>query len=353
MKLRNIGRIMLVAAAFLTAQIAVMVSAEPAHAAVSVGPRISRGEVVARGESWFSDNVQYSQSAYYPEAGGSTTYRTDCSGFVSMAWNVAGGSLDTNALRYNGHITKVISRAELLPGDALVNPKDDNGDGTDWGPGDDSTGHVVLFTGWANDAHTQFKYIEEYDEDQDMNMGTASLSSYGSNYKAITYKGIFDDATETLSTSNLPSPSCSAVQTKKVSIPGRKDTVLSAQTCIQRYYKAGNYDYTLGVIKVSWAPSTQSDDSQSTSPDKFDGIWIHSQPQRNDVSISESRCSLTSAINAAESGTRYCHVDGTDRSPGSWSTDGFINYNTNSDGKYGLDPWYLTGSPGVTTSVQG
>ena len=49
----------------------------PAHA-------ITADIIIARAQSWVAAQVPYSQSNYYTNQYG--TYRTDCSGFVSMAW---------------------------------------------------------------------------------------------------------------------------------------------------------------------------------------------------------------------------------------------------------------------------
>jgi hypothetical protein len=48
--------------------------------AVDLGPPITRSEIIARADTWMHPPVPYSQDAY---KGG---YRTDCSGYVSMAW---------------------------------------------------------------------------------------------------------------------------------------------------------------------------------------------------------------------------------------------------------------------------
>src|SRR4051812_37995954 len=53
-------------------------------AAVSPGPVISRAEIIARAQTWVAAQVPYSQDDYY---GG---YRTDCSGYVSMALKTSG-----------------------------------------------------------------------------------------------------------------------------------------------------------------------------------------------------------------------------------------------------------------------
>ncbi len=48
----------------------------------SIAPAITRPEIVSRAQAWVNAQVPYSQSAYRDG------YRTDCSGFVSYAWNL-------------------------------------------------------------------------------------------------------------------------------------------------------------------------------------------------------------------------------------------------------------------------
>ncbi|WP_425824776.1 peptidoglycan-binding protein [Streptomyces fractus] len=93
-------------------------------------------QIIARAMTWVDAGIPYSQSDYYHG------YRTDCSGFVSMAWG-----LNTNA--WTGNLTNYassISESQLQPGDVLLSQ---------------SAGHVVIFDGWANSSHTQYYAIEE------------------------------------------------------------------------------------------------------------------------------------------------------------------------------------------------
>ena len=53
---------------------------QPSAATADPGPMITRGEILARAESWLHPPVPYSQTAFRDG------YRTDCSGYVSMAW---------------------------------------------------------------------------------------------------------------------------------------------------------------------------------------------------------------------------------------------------------------------------
>ncbi|MFC7817659.1 NlpC/P60 family protein, partial [Streptomyces sp. NPDC057367] len=105
-------------------------------AASSAAPAIKRSTVMARADSWVGKGLDYSWT------GSHEGYRTDCSGYVSMAWNLD-RSLTTPTFASAG-VTETISKGELKAGDALLD--DDAG----------ASGHIVLFHKWANDAKTQY-----------------------------------------------------------------------------------------------------------------------------------------------------------------------------------------------------
>lgn len=105
-------------------------------ARVDLGPRISRGEIVERAESWLRPPVPYSSCRYHQNEYG--IYRTDCSGYVSMAWGLPGippsrhGGLDTVGL---ARVSVPVAKGELRAGDALLAA--------------DGTG-AVIFHEWAD-----------------------------------------------------------------------------------------------------------------------------------------------------------------------------------------------------------
>lgn len=101
---------------------------------------ITRTEILTRAERWVTEQVPYSQTAWWNDSDG--IYRQDCSGYVSMAW-----ALDQDIDFWTGNlntVSHVIDSGQLLPGDILL-----------------STSHTVLFAGWANPGHTLFDYYEE------------------------------------------------------------------------------------------------------------------------------------------------------------------------------------------------
>lgn len=126
-----------------------------------------RKTAIDRAFSWYDDDVPYSQSRYHDG------YRTDCSGFVSMAWDL-GTSYTTASFVVGGGESFLLGGYDALrPGDALVRRK--NG-----------AGHIVLFLGWNNAAKTSACVIEQNSTALDMEFGTRTTSSLrASGYKAI------------------------------------------------------------------------------------------------------------------------------------------------------------------------
>jgi hypothetical protein len=121
-------------------------------------------DAVARAESWVQANggrgVPYSNSSYYSNKYGS--YRQDCSGYVSMIWNL-GSSYSTVTLPNVAHR---ITKAELTTGDVLI---DNTG-------GSISSRHVVMFDRWVDAAHKSFWLYEQ--TPKGTRHRTASYSSY-------------------------------------------------------------------------------------------------------------------------------------------------------------------------------
>ncbi|MFD9481292.1 hypothetical protein [Streptomyces nojiriensis] len=162
-KISKLTRLALATAITASTVLGSAVLASSAHAVgtSSVGGDISRSEIIARAQSWVDAEVPYSQTAYRTDSNG--TYRTDCSGLVSMAWhiNTAGTNSGFTTWTLPDYATRLGSLDDLRPGDALDNISE----------------HVVLFTGWADAAHTRANIIEE------AKRGTnARVSSYSRSY---------------------------------------------------------------------------------------------------------------------------------------------------------------------------
>lgn len=131
---------------------------------------IKRSTVMDRAWFWEDKNVQYNQSGSYPGPGGKKNYRTDCSGFISMAWELP-VSATTWTLGDYGSVIK--DRSTMRRGDALTWPHH----------------HAVLFQKWANSSKTEMWILEEANPSQDMNYRKVARSSYA-DYTAIRRQNI-------------------------------------------------------------------------------------------------------------------------------------------------------------------
>jgi hypothetical protein len=135
-------------------------------------PPTTRTEIIGRAREWVSAQVPYSTSAYWSDG-----YRQDCSGFVSMAWNLPGNEWTGSLAQYGTRITK----AELQPGDILLfHNQADPQNGS----------HVVLFGGWTD--YTRTYYIA-YEETRPAARRLATPYAYWSNsgsYVPYRYKGL-------------------------------------------------------------------------------------------------------------------------------------------------------------------
>jgi hypothetical protein len=135
-------------------------------------PTTTRADIIRRAKQWVAARVPYSMSAYWGDG-----YRQDCSGFVSMAWNLPGnewtGSLGQYGIR--------IAKDDLQPGDILLfhNPSNP-----------EQGSHVVIFGGWTDYTRT---YYLAYEETRPYARRQATPYAYWSNsdrYVAYRYKGL-------------------------------------------------------------------------------------------------------------------------------------------------------------------
>jgi hypothetical protein len=109
----------------------------------SVGGPISRNETLQRAQFWVDRQVPYSQTKKYPDPQG-RLYRTDCSGYVSMAWHLAA---EPDTLNLPNYSTQLSSWDQLLPGDILLKTT--------------GTRHVVLFARWTDSSRTSLVCYEQ------------------------------------------------------------------------------------------------------------------------------------------------------------------------------------------------
>ncbi|MEU6312712.1 peptidoglycan-binding protein [Streptomyces sp. NPDC047014] len=105
--------------------------------------RIDRTTIINRAKLWLDAKVPYSMSEYWTDG-----YRQDCSGYVSMAWNLGSNEWTGSLASFATKITK----EQLLPGDMLLfhNPADPN-----------NGSHVVIFGGWVDETRTHYVAYEQ------------------------------------------------------------------------------------------------------------------------------------------------------------------------------------------------
>ncbi|MGW2509448.1 peptidoglycan-binding protein [Streptomyces scopuliridis] len=132
----------------------------------------TRADIINRAKRWVQAQVPYSMEKYWSDG-----YRQDCSGYVSMAWNLSDnewtGSLADFGVR--------ISQDELEPGDMLLfhNPADPN-----------KGSHVTLFGGWTDYTHS---YYVAYEQTKPHARTQSTPVGYWSNsdrYVPYRYKGL-------------------------------------------------------------------------------------------------------------------------------------------------------------------
>ncbi|MET8633286.1 peptidoglycan-binding protein [Streptomyces sp. NPDC057746] len=111
--------------------------------APALAPATTRAQIINRAKVWVAAKVPYSMDDYWSDG-----YRQDCSGYVSMAWNLGSnewtGSLDKFGVR--------ISKEQLQPGDILLFHNAAN---------PERGSHVVIFGGWTDSTHKRYTAYEE------------------------------------------------------------------------------------------------------------------------------------------------------------------------------------------------
>jgi hypothetical protein len=141
-----------------------------AAAGTNYGGPIDRKWIMQRANDWLHRNVPYSQSATAWDINKGKKYRTDCSGFVSMAWALT-SSRTTSTL---GSVSKSLNWNQLASGDILLKA------GT----------HTYMFEKWVNaSTKADFWIIEEGSTASDMNHRKVNVqASRNAGYKPRRYK---------------------------------------------------------------------------------------------------------------------------------------------------------------------
>ncbi|MFF9910191.1 peptidoglycan-binding protein [Streptomyces sp. NPDC013457] len=167
-------------------------SAGPLHGAAGPGPlqpspaatpttsqistpslrKTTRTEIINRAKRWVNAKVPYSMERYWSDG-----YRQDCSGYVSMVWNLRANEWTGSLDRFGDRI----DRADLQAGDILLfhNPANPT-----------KGSHVTVFGGWTDYTHTS--YIA-YEQTKPRARRQATPLAYWENsarYVAYRYKGV-------------------------------------------------------------------------------------------------------------------------------------------------------------------
>jgi MYXO-CTERM domain-containing protein len=150
-------------------------------ASVSAG----RAAALSRGFAWLDADVKFSETATHE------TYRTDCSGFVSMCWSLPAPGGNTRTLGTAGSGSyKLDSYDDLVPADALVEVGQ----------------HSVIFLGWNDSAHNGACVLEQSSSKNNMQFRVRMKSQLqGDNFIPMR-SNEFQNDTTVYSPSQTPAP---------------------------------------------------------------------------------------------------------------------------------------------------
>lgn len=150
--------------------------------------KTTRAAIVNRAKRWVTTKVPYSMTKYWSDG-----YRQDCSGYVSMAWGLAGNEWTGSLAKFGVRI----DRKDLQPGDILLFHNPTN-------PAKGS--HVTIFGGWTDYTHT---YYVAYEQTKPSTRKRATPMAYWTNssrYVAYRYKGLVGGTTTGLPTAGAATP---------------------------------------------------------------------------------------------------------------------------------------------------
>ena len=174
-------------------------------AAAALSGPVLRSEVIANAEQWVGVQLQYCQSPNgqrdYDTSCSSTCvrqsnaqwdpYRSDCSGFVSWAWELPAPGLVTGDFAPIGSTdSTTIPCTDMKPGDAANRYP--------------STGHMVLFKEWITPGaeaifmeepgcSSPTPYAHEFQSAVTCSGSTVDITYEGESFTAIRYTNIVDD----------------------------------------------------------------------------------------------------------------------------------------------------------------
>ncbi|MEU6606929.1 peptidoglycan-binding protein [Streptomyces shenzhenensis] len=133
---------------------------------------VTRTEIINRAKTWVAAQVPYSMTSYWSDG-----YRQDCSGFVSMAWQLPGNEWTGSLAKFGVKIKK----EDLQPGDILLfhNPTDPQ-----------KGSHVVIFGGWTDYTHTYYTAYEQTAPRTRRQATPYAYWSHSDKYVPYRYKGL-------------------------------------------------------------------------------------------------------------------------------------------------------------------
>jgi lysozyme len=166
---------------------------------------IARSTVIANAEEWVNAKLAYCQSANgQPDEDSSCSavcnresnpawdpYRSDCSGFVSWAWQLPAPGLVTDEFApFDTSESTTIDCTDMQPGDAANRNPD--------------TGHIVIFEQWVTPGQealffeepgcsSSTPYAHEFDSTVTCSGSTVNIAYEGDTFTAIRYTNIVDD----------------------------------------------------------------------------------------------------------------------------------------------------------------
>jgi len=174
-------------------------------AAAALSGPVTRSQVIANAQQWVTAELQYCQSPNGqpdPDTSCSSTcqresnaawdpYRSDCSGFVSWAWELPPPGLTTGDFAPIGSSdSTTIQCTDMLPGDAANRYP--------------NTGHIVIFVSWVTPGSeavfmeepgcsTSPPYAHRFQSAVTCSGSTVNISYEGDTFTAIRYANIVDD----------------------------------------------------------------------------------------------------------------------------------------------------------------
>jgi hypothetical protein len=150
-----------------TSESALKVACQVSRSTLLANAAGGRRTAIERGFSWYDAQVPYSQTSQYQG------YRTDCSGFVSMCWQLGTSKTTADFINDTSQWSSLDSFAQLQPADAMVYRSG-------------GAGHIMMFLGWNDAAKSQACVLEQASTAEDMQFRARTISSLVSGgYHAI------------------------------------------------------------------------------------------------------------------------------------------------------------------------